>query len=102
MLDSATHGNSDAIKAHMNTYGSKISDYKQKHPESFNREGKVSKAYTKDGMDWKEFENGYPNDKKTHKDVEFTTEYMVDMYEAANKDRRKRELKEKYFDEKSK
>ena len=89
---------SDALNDNIDHYKDEISDYKQTSPDSFIRDKDPDSEFEQDGIKWKQFKKGYPNDKYTVNDEKFDYKYLMDMYKAEKKDQRKKELKNKYFD----
>mmetsp|Transcript_16550 Transcript_16550/g.19145 ORF Transcript_16550/g.19145 Transcript_16550/m.19145 type:complete len:99 (+) Transcript_16550:834-1130(+) len=77
---------------------------RREFPKVFEKEDKERemrrRRYQEDGVEWKEFEDGYPEIKPFSGDfLRFDAQYYVDIMDAANKDIRKQELKQKYFDQ---
>lgn len=100
-VDKHAEEDHEALKAEVDKYKDKIFDFKSKNASVFERDQKVKEHFEKNDLTWKEFQEGYPKDTPyTGKTAKFNMDYVLDMYEAAKKDNRKKELKAKYLDQK--
>ena len=101
-FDHHTEDQHENIKKELEKYKPKIAEIKQSHKDLFNCEGKVRKVYSEMGLTWHEMDSEYPLNKPyTGKISKFNLDFLINMYDAANKDNRKEELKAKYFDQES-
>ena len=101
-IDENLEEQNEALKAEIENYKDKITKFRQEDPGAFEREKQMQEYYQKGDVKWTDTETGYPKIEPYYgKRAKFNVDYVFDMYKAAQKDKRKQELKDKYFSDKS-
>ena len=99
VFDSHTENQFENLKAELEKYKPKIEKLKLENPKLFDFYGEKTRDFSDIGLEWREVSPEYPNIKPYQDKIkQFNIDFLMNMYDAANKDYRKQELKQKYFE----
>jgi len=97
-IDEDYKENHEALREEIDSYKNKISTMKAEDPSAFDRKMAVKAEVEKAGTNWKQLQGAKQTIGPFHgKRDKFNVDYIFDMYKAAQKDKRKQELKDKFF-----
>jgi hypothetical protein len=102
-IDENFEKENESYQQEINNYQSKIAQFKKDDPSAFDRDKYMKDYIEKEGTKWKKLDEHVPQPPPFYgKREQFNIDYALDMFKAAQKDKQKVELKQKYFNEKTK
>ena len=88
----------EAFNKEIGNYEDKINEIKREDPTAFKRKMQIKYQFEKSGKKWNQLSKGYTEPQLFSNNTEkFNAKFAIDMYKAAQKDKRKKELKKKFM-----